>query len=360
MNILITGNMGYIGPAVVRHLRLAYPHAVLVGMDIGYFADCLSGSAVFPECAVDIQHFADVRCYPDSLLRGIDSIVYLAAISNDPMGSAFEKVTYDINHAACVAMAADAKRAGVMSFVYASSCSIYGFASDKPKTEDSPLNPLTAYARSKVFAEDGLRAVASDDFIVTCLRFATACGMSSRLRLDLVLNDFVASAVLAGKISILSDGTPWRPLINTKDMARAIDWAIARRTDSGGAFLAVNVGKDDWNFQVRDLAEAVAGVMPGTKIEVNKDAVIDKRSYRVDFSRYRGLAGEQYLPKESLRETIEDLKSGIEAMDMRGADFRESNLVRLRTIRRLMSQGLLNKDLEWSFKSRGQEALRES
>src|SRR6185295_2373615 len=145
-------------------------------------------------------------------------IIHLAAISNDPMGNKFEKVTLDINHAATIALAEKAKKAGVKHFVFASSCSVYGFAEGGPRNEESPLDPLTAYARGKVQSEKDLKAMASKNFAVTCLRFATACGMSERLRLDLVLNDFVASAIATGQILILSDGTPWRPLISVDNM----------------------------------------------------------------------------------------------------------------------------------------------
>jgi len=166
-----------------------------------------------------------VRHPQPEILRGVDAIVHLAAISNDPMGKTFEEVTDAINFRASVELARQAKAAGVRSFVFASSCSMYGMADDTPRKETSPLNPLTAYAKSKVSTETELQKLADKSFRVTCLRFATACGMSDRLRLDLVVNDFVACAVTSKNITILSDGTPWRPLIHVKDMARAFDWA---------------------------------------------------------------------------------------------------------------------------------------
>src|SRR5207253_4967291 len=144
--------------------------------------------------------------------------------------------------------------------------------------------PLTAYARSKVGCEQGLAPLADARFKITCLRFATACGMSDRLRLDLVVNDFVASAVASKKITILSDGTPWRPLIHVRDMARAIDWAFGRKPEAGGNFLVVNTGSDSWNYQVRNLAEAVSEIIPGIEVSINKAAPPDKRSYKVDFA----------------------------------------------------------------------------
>lgn len=238
MKILITGNMGYIGPTVVKRLKASYPNATLIGLDMGYFATCLTASRYLPECRVHAQVFTDVRSIDKELLSGVDAVVYLAAISNDPMGASFEEITLDVNHRAAIALAEQARAAGAKSFVFASSCSVYGFAEGGAKTEESEVNPLTAYAKSKVGAEKDLAALASQNFAVTCLRFATACGMSERLRLDLVLNDFVASAVTAKKITILSDGTPWRPLIHIRDMARAIDWGVQRKSEAGGIFIS--------------------------------------------------------------------------------------------------------------------------
>ncbi len=349
MKILITGNMGYIGPSVVQRLRVSYPDATLVGLDMGYFANCLINAEILPECRVDIQYFADVRHFPKDLLRGVDAIVHLAAISNDPMGNTFEEVTFDINYRASIMLAKKAKESGVKTFIYASSCSMYGYAEDGPRTERSPLNPLTAYAKSKVLTERDLEKIADREFKVTSLRFSTACGMSERLRLDLVLNDFVASAVASKKITILSDGTPWRPLINVKDMARAIDWAISRDINTGGEFLAVNIGCDEWNYRVKDLAEAVAKVIPGVDILINKDAQSDKRSYRVSFGLFRKLAPD-HQPEVSLESTIMELKTGLEEINFCDENFRNSKLIRLKMLNHLRKQGLLNEYLEWTNK----------
>ena len=250
MKILITGNLGYVGPAVVARLRASRPDAVLVGFDIGYYSGCTTGPEASPEGLPHIQYQGDMRHLSESVLDGVDAVVHLAAISNDPIGNRFEDVTLDINHRASVALARASRAAGVKSFIFASSCSMYGAAEDGPRTEDAPLNPLTAYARSKVLTERDLKPLGSPDFRITSLRFSTACGWSERLRLDLVLNDFVAGAVASGEISILSDGTPWRPLIDVKDMARAIDWAISREAEGTPDFLAVNVGRDQANYQV--------------------------------------------------------------------------------------------------------------
>jgi nucleoside-diphosphate-sugar epimerase len=346
MRILITGNMGYIGPNVVRHLRQTRPEAQLIGYDTAYFASALTSMEPLPEHELSAQYFGDVRAIPASLFDGVDAVIHLAAISNDPMGKAFEEVTMEVNHKASVAIAQKAKKAGAKAFVFASSCSVYGFAEDGARTEDSSLNPLTAYARSKVATENDLESLADKNYTVSCLRFSTACGMSPRLRLDLVLNDFVASAVALKKINILSDGSPWRPLINTKDMARAMDWAISRPSGNGSEFLIVNVGSDSWNYQVKDLALAVQRAMPGVEVSINKDAAPDKRSYKVDFSLFRKLAPE-YQPVHDLTSTVRELKAGLEGIGFADAQFRESSLIRLKMLNNLKNAGKVGDDLYW-------------
>lgn len=347
MKILVTGNMGYIGPAVINQLRASYPDSTLVGFDIGYFGNCTTSPDVLPECKVNLQYFGDMRQFTKDILRGVDGIVHLAGISNDPIGNKFEEVTLDINYRASVDLAKKAKKTGVKSFVFASSCSMYGSAEDSARTEQSPLNPLTAYAKSKVLTEQGLNPLAGSDFRVTCLRFSTACGWSDRLRLDLVLNDFVAGAVASKRITILSDGTPWRPLINVKDMARAIDWAVTRDISNGGDFLAVNIGSDEWNYQVKDLAQAVAKVVPGVEVSINKDAQPDKRSYRVNFDLFKRLAP-KHQPRVDLTESIKELKSGLEAMKFKDGEFRNSRHMRLKVLTELQEKGLLDDKLRWT------------
>lgn len=350
MRILITGNMGYVGPVVVRRLRASHPNAELLGFDMGYFAHCLTGAQRFPESLADVQYFGDIRYVPDQALRGVDAIIHLCAISNDPMGAMFEEITLDINYQASLELARKAKQMGVKKFVFASSCSVYGFAEGGPRREEDTLNPLTAYARSKVQTERELGSLASDAFTVTCLRFATACGMSDRLRLDLVLNDFVAGALVSKQINILSDGTPWRPLIHVKDMARAIDWAIQRDHRDGGACLTVNVGSDVWNYQVRDLAEAVAKHVQDVQVSINKDAQPDKRSYRVSFDLFAKL-GQGFLPEVDLHAAVADLCDGLIGMKFRDPDFRAGEFVRLVTLRRLREGGHLTDQLRWTTSS---------
>ncbi|GMQ87846.1 MAG: SDR family oxidoreductase [Gammaproteobacteria bacterium] len=338
--------MGYVGPGLLEQLRISTPEAVLVGIDTGYFAHCLTGVSTFPEDRLDVQYFSDLRTLPEGLFDGVDAVVHLAAISNDPMGDRFKEVTHDINFKASLDVAKKAKAAGTSSFVFASSCSVYGFAEGEARNEQAPLNPLTAYAKSKIGMENELNKLASDDFVVTCLRFATACGASDRLRLDLVLNDFVAGAIASKQITVLSDGTPWRPLIHVKDMALAIDWALQRSSNHGGAFLALNSGRDEWNYQVRDLAEAVAEVIPGVEVSINKDAPEDKRSYQVDFGLYKKLAPE-HQPQMTLKTSIEDLAERLEFMNFSDGDFRNSQLIRLKVLAQHLEQGRLNSQLEW-------------
>jgi len=346
MRILVTGNMGYVGPGVVAQLRIAYPQAEIIGLDSGYFGHCLTTAEMFPERKLSAQWYCDLRDLVSSQLDGVDAVVNLAAISNDPMGKAYEQVTDEVNHLAGVRLAHIARDAGVNNFVFASSCSVYGFAEGDARDETSELNPLTAYAHSKIDTENDLEPLATDDFRVTCLRFPTACGMSDRLRLDLVLNDFVASAVATGTITVLSDGSPWRPLIDTKDMARAIEWGVSRSTDAGGAFVSVNAGRSGWNYRVRDLAEAVQDQMPHVDININTNAAPDNRSYRVDFSRYEALAPD-HQPQVALDQSIAELREGLEAIGFADANFRDSNLIRLNVLAGLRSKGSLNDQLRW-------------
>jgi UDP-glucose 4-epimerase len=345
LNILITGNMGYVGPEVVKYLRARHPDATLHGFDNAYFAHCLTGSPVLPERHLDEQFYGDVRDASSLDLTRYDAVVQLAAISNDPMGVRFEAVTLDINQNTTVSLARAAAAAGVKNFVFASSCSVYGIADGAARKETDPLNPITAYAKSKIEAERELAAI-DTAMVVTCLRFATACGMSDRLRLDLVLNDFVACALGQGQITVLSDGSPWRPLIDVADMARAIDWAIDRPASAGGRYLAINAGSDDRNYQVKDLANAVAKSVPGTGVSINTSAPVDSRSYKVDFALFRSLAPD-HQPVVSLDQSIQNLIAGLKAMNFKDSDFRSSSLMRLKVLQDHIDSGRLNENLEW-------------
>lgn len=344
MRILITGNMGYVGPVLVRHLRSRFPGAWLVGVDRGWFAHCLSDGRGLPEVLLDEQWFRDVRDLGLDDLRGFDAVIHLAAVSNDAMGKRFELVTDEINCKASLAIARAAAEAGVGRFVFASSCSVYGAAADgSPRSETSELVPLTAYAQSKIDTENGLAAL-DTGMIITCLRFATACGASSRLRLDLVLNDFVAGAIANNRIEVLSDGTPWRPLIHVRDMARAMEWAMQRTREEGGRFLSVNAGSDHWNIQIRDLAHAVGRAIPTAQVSISSDAPSDSRSYRVDFSLFQQLAPDHLL-QETLDGTIAELRDELQRAAFSDRNFRQSRFIRLRILEDLVDSGLLAADL---------------
>ncbi len=351
MRVIITGNMGYVGSVLVRHLRSRFPDATLIGYDNGYFAHCLTTKSRAPEIDLDQQLFGDIRGLPERLLENASAVIHLAAVSNDPMGNRFEKPTDDINRAASVRLARAASAAGVRNFVFASSCSVYGLGEDSPRKEGDTLNPLTAYARSKIGTESGLAETNLGDMTVTSLRFATACGMSSRLRLDLVLNDFVACAIATKKIEVLSDGTPWRPLIDVHDMARAFEWAATRQSANGGKLLSVNVGSNAWNYQVKDLAAAVAKAIPGTGTSINTEAPADKRSYRVDFGLFEKLAP-QHQPLNTLEKSIEELRDGLIAIGFDDPDFRKSERIRLHVLDRHIGEKRLNADLQWLAEAR--------
>ena len=346
MKILITGNLGYVGSELTKTLRSAYPQATLVGYDSGFFAKQLTSKVLSPEVYLDEQIYGDVRNFPEEILKGVDTVVQLAAISNDPIGNKFEQVTFEVNHEAVVDIARKAKSQGVKRVVFASSCSVYGAGGDAPKKEADELNPLTAYARSKIAAEKELEPLADENFTVTCHRFATACGFTDRIRLDLVLNDFTAGAIVNRNIEILSDGTPWRPMINTKDMARAFEWSITRNQEQGGAFLAVNTGSNEWNYQIKPLAEAVAHEISDVEVSVNEDAAPDKRSYCVNFDLFKSLAPD-HQPIWNLGNTIRDLKQNLEEMGFNDPRFRESQFIRLKLLARLRALGKLNENLEW-------------
>jgi nucleoside-diphosphate-sugar epimerase len=342
MKILIIGHRGYIGPVVAAHFADALPGTEVHGIDANWFDG--SGAIAFPDSLFTSQRRADVRDLTPADFAGMDAVVQLAAVSNDPIGKEFEKATADINSGAVLAAAVAARKAGVARFVFASSCSMYGAGSDSLRRETDNLNPLTAYARSKVAAEVGLRDLATDDFMVTSLRFATACGASPMLRLDLVLNDFVATALRTGKIEVLSDGSPWRPLIHVDDMARAIEWATTRGGDAG---IEVNVGSQAWTWQIGQLAKDVAACLGGVAVEINTDAAPDNRSYRVDFSKFAALApGHQ--PVKDFAAAVSELAELVRQIDFAGQQVRESRFIRLNILRGHVKNGHLDGDLRWT------------
>lgn len=281
MRVLLTGHLGYIG-TVMAPLLQQRGHEV-VGLDSGLFADCVVGAGVvnLPEFRIDLR---DVEL---EHLRGFDAVIHLAALSNDPLGDLEPRHTYDINHHASVRLAELAKAAGVERFCYSSSCSIYGASDDSAVLDErAPMQPVTPYAESKVAVEDELHALADDDFSPVSLRNATAYGWSPRLRADIVLNDLVARAYLTGRITVLSDGTPWRPIVHIEDIARAFAAVLEAPRDAIHA-QAFNVGADSENYQIADIARIVVDVVPGSEVEITGQTGPDPRSYQVDFSKIR-------------------------------------------------------------------------
>jgi nucleoside-diphosphate-sugar epimerase len=346
--VLITGNEGYVGPVVVELLRRAKPALTLLGLDVGFFRACVltprrGGTDLY---LPDVQINKDIRDVDIDDFRDIDAVIHLAAVSNDPMGNAFEDVTYEINEQATLRAARAAKAAGVRRFIFASSCSVYGKSSGGHCDETTPLNPLTAYARSKANAERGLAALSAADFQVTIFRFATACGPSPRLRLDLVLNDFVAAAVTSNRIEILSDGTPWRPLIDVADMAQAIVWATLS-PDARTPYIVLNAGRTDWNFQVATIANTVAELLQGVRVTINQNAPRDDRSYSVDFKLFEQ-RGALHSSSITLEQSIRGVSELLRTRQDLDAGFRNSDFIRLNVLRRMISENLLDKNLRIS------------
>jgi nucleoside-diphosphate-sugar epimerase len=348
MKILITGNLGYVGSILVKKLRDLYNRDVfIIGYDTGFFSNICTKYDYNKIGLVDVQYYNDVRNFPKELLNGVDAVVYLAALSNDPMGNLFEKQTLDINYKSAIKIARFAKETGVKRFVFASSCSMYGAdENNKTKTEDSKLNPLTPYAKSKVFSESELKNLADENFIVTCLRFATACGMSDCMRLDLVLNDFVATAITTKKIQLLSDGMAWRPIIHINDMSRAIIWALERTLNQGGSFLAINTGANELNFRIKDLAFKVAELLDIGDVVINQNSPTDKRSYKVSFDLFKKLAPDFY-PEFDLESMILDIRDGLSFIGFNDKNFRESFFMRLNYLKYLIKIGVLDENLYW-------------
>jgi nucleoside-diphosphate-sugar epimerase len=339
MKILLTGSRGYIGP-VMAPLLLQAGHDV-TGLDTDLYRRSTFGpwKESIPTVVKDVRSVG-----PDDL-RGFNAVVHLAALSNDPLGDLNPQLTYEINHVASVRLAQAAKSAGVTRFVFASSCSNYGAAGDAPVDETSALNPVTPYGVTKVKVEEDLTKLADDEFTPTFLRCATAYGASPRLRFDVVLNNLVAWAFTTGKVFLKSDGTPWRPIVHIEDISRAFLATLAapRETVHAQAF---NVGRNDQNYRIREIAQIVKETVPGCEIAFAPNAGPDKRNYRADFTKIGRLLP-AYQPQWDARKGARQLLAAYREIGLKLEDFEGPRYRRIDQLKQLMASGHLGQDLHW-------------
>lgn len=342
MRVLVTGHLGYIGPSVVRQLKEA-GHEVR-GLDIAYFADCITDEQRLSRPQSEITK--DVRDVDAKDLEGIDAIVHLAALSNDPMGALDSKLTEDINTGGSKRLAKAALEAGARRFVFASSCSIYGSSGTEGLVDESAkMDPLTAYAHSKVDTEAALTALIPKGLEPVFLRNATAFGLSGRTRFDLVVQNLFGWAEQHNVVRVLSDGTPWRPLVHIEDIAAACVAAVEAPSEkvAGEAF---NIGREDANYQVKDIAEAVISLAGNAKLEITGEAGNDPRSYRVSFEKsLKGLPG--FNPSWSLSRGCEDIARWLKDGGLANEPFDSRRFIRLKQLMHLMDAHKVDANLRW-------------
>jgi len=339
MRILLTGSRGYIGTVMAPFLLDAGQEVVGVDTD-------LYRRSTFGPWRESIRTLCkDVRELHVADLRGYDAVIHLAALSNDPLGDLNPQLTYEINHLASVRLAEQAKAAGVRRFAFASSCSNYGAAGDEPVDEEAELNPVTAYGESKVRVERDVSRLADDSFSPTFLRCATAYGASPRLRFDIVLNNLVAWAFTSGKVFLKSDGTPWRPIVHIEDISRAFLAVLSAPREVVHA-QAFNVGRNDQNYRIREIAQIVKETVPGCEIAFADGAGPDKRNYRADFSKIGRLLP-AFQPKWDARKGARQLYEAYKALGLKLEDFEGPRFRRIDQLKQLMAMGNLGSDLRW-------------
>lgn len=333
--VLVTGHLGYIGTVLVPML-VDRGHDV-VGMDTDLYRSCTfgdEGSIVrVPSIEIDVRD-ADV-----DLLTGFDTVIHLAALSNDPLGDMDPALTDDLNHVAAVRLAERAKKAGVRRFIFSSTCSNYGASDDGMLTEESPFNPVTPYGVAKVKAEKAIRTLASDSFSPVVLRSGTACGLSPRIRFDLVLNNLTAWAMASGKVHLKSDGAAWRPIVHIRDISKA--FVTMLEAERGRIHdQAYNVGRTDQNFRVRTIAETVHRTVAGSEVAFGEGAGADVRNYRVDCDRIvRDFP--EYRPTWTLERSAAEIRDALIGLPVSIEDFEGARFQRLAHVRALMEQGAL-------------------